>query len=247
MYNTYRENDTSRLKLTLLCHSSAVEEAVEKSTDSNGEVLEDEFGKCKTFQKISISEHDRVITLKKIVEKKFGILTKDQILVYKDQILKSDLKSLSFYGLRQFSRIHIFDERDIKDNDEEDLYGIYQDTNLIQFNDSGEQKIKRKKEKVENIHNELSSKSSKSSSSSQTNSSFEKPQENSTRYQELTRRPSIKRMESKRSNSVLCGDRNLYSQNYYNHHYPRENKYLTMSNYRRLDELFDQNVHIANY
>lgn len=229
-----------------MCHSSAVEEAIEKNKNLNGEVLEDEFGKCKTFQKISIAENDRVITLKKIVERKFGIQTKDQILVYKDQILKSDLKPLSFYGLRQFSRIHIFDDRDIKDNDEEDLYGIYQDTNMIQLNDSGEQKNFRKNEKAV-ITSEYSSKSSKSSSSSQTNSSFENPQLNINKYpDELRRRPSISRMESKRSNSALHGDPNLYSKNYYNP-YSRENKYATMSRYRRLDELFDQKVHIANY
>jgi hypothetical protein len=81
---------------------------------------------CKTFSKIIISVNDRVISLKKIVETKFGISCKDQILVYKDKILKSDLKSLNSFNIRQYSRIHIFDERDIKANANDigdDLYG----------------------------------------------------------------------------------------------------------------------------
>ena len=80
------------------------------------EVYEDEHGKCSTFCKIGILATDRLITLKKIVEKKFGILCDDQIIVYKDKILKNDLKTLQNYHLKQFSRIHIFDERDLKDN-----------------------------------------------------------------------------------------------------------------------------------
>jgi hypothetical protein len=70
--------------------------------------------------------NDRVITLKKIIETKFGISCKDQILVYKDQILKSDLKLLTSFNIRQYARIHIFDERDIKSNAKDvgdDLYG----------------------------------------------------------------------------------------------------------------------------
>ncbi len=70
--------------------------------------------------------NDRVITLKKIIETKFGISCKDQILVYKDQILKSDLKLLTSFNIRQYARIHIFDERDIKANANDvgdDLYG----------------------------------------------------------------------------------------------------------------------------
>ncbi|CAF0920262.1 unnamed protein product [Brachionus calyciflorus] len=250
LYSEHRSDEISRLKLTLLCHSSAVEEELEKNLDqnSNSEVFEDEFGKCKTFQKISISAYDRVITLKKIVERKFGILTKDQILVYKDQILKSDLKALSHYGLRQFSRIHIFDERDIKDSndEEEDLYGIYQDTNLIQSNESVEEKASKKDDtcKVSNI-----SQSTKSSSSSgQIDSSFEKTKPNRSKYYTDTRfRSSVKRMDSKRS-SVYHNEpiqngpyRNYYSQ------YPRStSKYATMKSYRKLDELFDRQININN-
>lgn len=129
--------DNTKLKLVLLCHSSIVEAQQERNTeeiDQSREVYEDEFGKCFTFSKISISMYDRVITLKKIIETKFDISTKDQILVYKDTILKNDLRSLHTYNLRQYSRIHIFDERDLKENvtdiDDDDLYGIYQELNL---------------------------------------------------------------------------------------------------------------------
>lgn len=151
----------SKIKLILLCHSSAVEES---SQDENvelrdREVYHDEYGKCSTFSKVSISVNDRVITLKKLIETKFGIACTDQILVYKDKILKNDLKPLSSYKLRQFSRVHIFDERDLKENsnnesDEDtdpahtsqlpananqhngDMFGVYQQGNFLQPNDS---------------------------------------------------------------------------------------------------------------
>jgi hypothetical protein len=130
-----------KLKLILLCHSAHIElqqqqqhlnklnESSDNSSDSyrkQPEIYEDEFGKCSTYSKISISMNDRLITLKKIVEKKFGISLDDQIIVYKDKILKNDLKLLNAFHLRQFSRIHIFDERDLKENFndcDDDLYG----------------------------------------------------------------------------------------------------------------------------
>ena len=99
---------SNKVKLILLCHSSAVEAMAEKINSEkqsdmqqsitsavgiNGgkyEVYEDEYGKCTTFSKINIPTSDRVITLKKIVETKFGISSNDQILVYKDNVLKND-------------------------------------------------------------------------------------------------------------------------------------------------------------
>ena len=124
----YRIED-DRLKLILLCHSSIVEiNQDKKDRKEKSEIYEDEHGMCKTFSKIIVSINDRVITLKKIIETKFGISCKDQILVYKDQILKSDLKLLSSFNIRQYARIHIFDERDIKANASDfgdDLYGKY--------------------------------------------------------------------------------------------------------------------------
>jgi hypothetical protein len=65
-----------------------------------------------------------------LIENKFGIACKDQILVYKDRILKNDLQQLCHYQIRQFSRLHVFDARDIKANADDldcDLYGIYQE------------------------------------------------------------------------------------------------------------------------
>lgn len=245
IYSDHPDSELPRLKITLLCHSSAVEEKKGNSDD----VFEDEFGKCKTFQKISISVFDRVITLKKIVEKKFGILTKDQILVYKDQILKSDLKPLSHYGLKQFSDVHIFDERDIKDsNDEEDLYGIYQDTNQINLSESVVQRTEKKQantNKSEAII-ELSSKSTKSSSS-QVDTSFDNPQASKSKYSNVEYRRGPKRMESKRSTSVYHNDLPPARSYYANSHYANSNQYGTMTKYRRLDELFDRQININKY
>lgn len=231
----------SRLKLTLLCHSSAVEEAQEKDSEKNDQVLDDEFGKCKTFQKISISGNDRVITLKRIVEKKFGIFTKDQILVYKDQILRNDLRPLSYYGLKQFSKIHIFDERDIKDsNDEEDIYGIYQDTNLINETD----KINKcnKEEAKKSQLSQMVSKASKSSS--QTNLSFENSSNRSTYSNETSYWTPFRRMGPKRSSIHYTAQR-LPKKNYYSQ-YPIKTKYATL-NYRKLDELFDRKISLQDY
>ena len=130
MYSNPKVLIDEKLKLILLCHSAQIEQnntsqysskskndlSENENSDSprQPEIYEDEFGKCSTYSKISISANDRLITLKKIVEKKFGINLEDQIIVYKDKILKNDLKILSSFHLRQYSRIHIFDERDLK-------------------------------------------------------------------------------------------------------------------------------------
>ena len=130
MYSSPKILIDEKLKLILLCHSAQIEQnsTTEYSSKSKNdlsenensdslrqpEIYEDEFGKCSTYSKISISANDRLIILKKIVEKKFGINLEDQIIVYKDKILKNDLKLLSSFHLRQYSRIHIFDERDLK-------------------------------------------------------------------------------------------------------------------------------------
>lgn len=216
--------------------------------DDSKQVLEDEFGNCRTFQKISISENDRVITLKRIIEKKFGIFTKDQILVYKDQILRNDLRPLNYYGLRQFSRIHIFDERDIKDsNDEEDIYGIYQDTNLIH---EAENKSKHQEVKKNQIKSEPVSKTSKSSLSSETNLNFENTSnysnENSRHVYSNDKSSSapFNRMGSKRM-SINYTTKSRPSRNYYTQ-YPSKNKYATL-NYRKLDELFDRQINLKEY
>lgn len=140
----------AKLKLILLCHSSAVEASMDKTgldlvsderiSATKFDTYEDEYGKCSTFSKIGIPANDRVITLKKIIETKFGISCNDQILVYKDNVLKNDLKPLSFYRLKQYSRIHIFDQRDIKENaSDDDLFGIYQDASLNTLIDAGKQ------------------------------------------------------------------------------------------------------------
>lgn len=137
------QQQPTKLKLILLCHSSAVETSLEEGgshassrdndddeeNDGDKEIYQDEYGKCSTFSKINISASDRVITLKKLIENRFGIACDDQILVYKDKILNSDLKLLSHYKLRQFARIHIFDERDIKEsdgNEDDSMFGVYQ-------------------------------------------------------------------------------------------------------------------------
>ena len=132
-----------KLKLILLCHSASVEQTRSKkdlseteNSDSfkQPEIYEDEFGKCATYSKISISSNDRLITLKKIVEKKFGVGLEDQIIVYKDKILKNDLKILSSFHMRQYSRVHIFDERDLKENfndNDDEVYGTYSNANTM--------------------------------------------------------------------------------------------------------------------
>ena len=126
-------NDT--LKLVLLCHSAEIEarmrvDQTQKERKQYYEVYEDEHGECTTFSKICISGNDRLITLKKIVEKKFGIACSHQIIVYKDKIMKNDLKFLYEFNLKQHARIHIFDERDLDENMNEirdDMYGVYQE------------------------------------------------------------------------------------------------------------------------
>lgn len=137
------QQSIQKLKLILLCHSSAVETSLEENPEAinninkDKEIYQDEYGKCSTFSKISIATNDRVITLKKLIENRFGIACDDQILVYKDKILNNDLKPLSSYKLRQFSRIHIFDERDIKDSgamnaSDDEIFGVYQQGNFSQ-------------------------------------------------------------------------------------------------------------------
>ena len=134
------QQQQQKLKLILLCHSSAVECSLEDENNSDrnsdkDEIYQDEYGKCSTFSKVNISPMDRVVTLKKLIESRFGIACDDQILVYKDKILNNDFKVLSHYKLRQFSRIHIFDERDIKEsdgNEDDSLFGVYQQSNFNQ-------------------------------------------------------------------------------------------------------------------
>lgn len=103
--------------------------------DDLDEYEEDEFGnKCQTYTQLDIMSNDRIITLKKLIQKKFSLDMNDQILVYKDKIIRNDLRQLFACGItRQYSRVHVFDKRDIKsDQDEADLlskancYGIYQ-------------------------------------------------------------------------------------------------------------------------
>ena len=187
-----------KLKLVLLCHSSIVELNQKKKNSNGNEVYEDEHGKCKTFSKIAISMNDRVISLKKIVENKFGISCKDQILVYKDQILKSDLKLLHSFNIRQYSRIHIFDERDVKENAidiEEDIYGIYQDAELFQNNDTTQSKEETRENRENLLKNkspskallndveEAGSKKSSITSSSSSSASSSSPTESSSDYE----------------------------------------------------------------
>ena len=126
---------TDILKLVLLCHSAEIEakmrvDNTQKERKQYYEVYEDEHGECATFSKICISGNDRLITLKKIIENKFGIACSHQIIVYKDKIMKNDLKFLYEFNLKQHSRIHIFDERDLDENMNEirdDVYGVYEE------------------------------------------------------------------------------------------------------------------------
>jgi hypothetical protein len=132
MNDDYFYDSNSKLKLILLCHSATVEahksqynrtkynsKEDEDEDEDEEQSYEDEYGKCSTFSKIIISPNDRIVILKKIVEKKFGICPEDQILIYKDKVLKSDLKPLSHHNIKQFAKIHIFDERDINNDDNE--------------------------------------------------------------------------------------------------------------------------------
>lgn len=210
-------------------------------------MFEDEYGKCTTFHKIGISINDRVITLKKIVEKRFGVLTKDQILVYKDKVLKSDLKLLNHYNLRQFSRIHIFDERDLKEDEpdlEEDLYGVYQDANSIQANETKDQPAQI--EATETFKKQILHKVNNMSSSfsSQTDSNYEENRKYRTvggfNETESEFKPA-RHYETRRSSPELKSTR---SNNYKK---IQNNKYSTASRYRRLDEIFDRQINLNDY
>jgi hypothetical protein len=149
----------NKLKLTLLCHSSVVDEQLPLRLErENGEARSGSGGEHGEYN-ISISSADRLITLKKIAEAKFGIECAQQILVHRDHILEAELRQLNQCGLRHGSLVHIFDKRDVSDtlpttttttkcsrksysitkaniiNDEEDdhdqaEYGIYQDLSL---------------------------------------------------------------------------------------------------------------------
>ena len=81
--------------------------------------------------KISVQITDCIEKLKKIVEKVFGIPCSEQLLVYKDKMLRTDSKQMYQYRLRNNSRIHIFDKRDVKENinelDLEEAYYVDQD------------------------------------------------------------------------------------------------------------------------
>lgn len=92
------------------------------------EIYEDEYGKCKTFSKIGVRYTDHIEKIKNIVQQKFQIPYCEQLLVYKDKILKHDHKQLKAYHVRNYSRIHVFDKRDVKENlDDIDPYSIDQD------------------------------------------------------------------------------------------------------------------------
>ena len=139
-----REPVEDKLKLVILVHSSEIENNSPNS---------------KTSTKISVYSNDRVITLKKIVEKKFGIACNNQIMVHEDRIMKGDLKFLNDFNLNQFDKIHIFDERDLEENIEEiedGFYGVYQDFSTLSDNsltlrsssERGEDHVTAAKQKV---------------------------------------------------------------------------------------------------
>ena len=123
-----------------------------KKTDSRStkkkqnEIYEDEYGKCKTFSKIGVRYTDHIEKIKKIVEQKFQIPYFEQLLVYKDKILKYDHKQLRAYHLRNYSRIHVFDKRDVKENlDDIDPYAIDQDFVEELVNSFSQRKLSQEK------------------------------------------------------------------------------------------------------
>jgi len=132
-----REPEEDCIKLLLLVHSSEIENSNKYKKSFRQELFEDEHGKCSTFFKIKIFSDDRVNTLKKIVERKFGISCRNQVLVHEDRIMNNDSKFLFDFKLRQLDKIHIFDNRDIEDNIDEiedELYGVYQEFSNISDN-----------------------------------------------------------------------------------------------------------------
>jgi len=132
-----REPEEDCLKLLLLVHSSEIENSLKNKKSFRQELFEDEHGKCSTFTKINIFANDRVNTLKKIVEKKFGIACNNQILVHEDRIMNNDAKFLYDFKLRQLDKIHVFDERDLEENIDEienELYGVYEDFSILSDN-----------------------------------------------------------------------------------------------------------------
>jgi len=208
---------------------------------------------------------DRVITLKKIVETKYGISTRHQILVYKDKILKIDLKTLSAYNVRQFSRIHVFDARDLKENVnemEENMYGIYQDAELfeqVNSNSSSNSSLEFKeintprKNAMPSLRSQNSSPAYEFSSTSQTELTYEP-------YVEKT--PSVERSRRKKNYRTTAVDSSVrYKQQaddytntyrplnsrtlnrrgsisakeYYNNIEEQENDFFPSSTYRRRD------------
>jgi hypothetical protein len=152
------------MSLVILCHSAALEEKIEREkrkkqrsnnnrnkcinklidldSESDSESSSpdetdgdyDEEEKCSTVVQLPLYLNDRLITVKKMIEKEFSIALNYQILVYKDKILRNDLKQLHEFGLNSNSRVHVFDKRDIKEDQNEDrhvlsraeIYGIYQ-------------------------------------------------------------------------------------------------------------------------
>jgi hypothetical protein len=124
----------SKFKIILLCHSAALESYSESSTDEDyQEKFKDEYGQCTTFTKISVYGTDHLESIKKLVEKKFGIPYKEQLLVHHDKVMRSDYKQLFQYSIKSLSRIHVFDKRDVKDNihEIEDEEPYYVDTDFL--------------------------------------------------------------------------------------------------------------------
>ena len=243
-----------------MCHSATVEESkinlsndeelnTDESLRQKEEIYEDEFENCSTFCKISISSSDRLITLKKIVEKKFGISFDDQIIVYKDKILKYDLKTLQNYHFKQYSRIHIFDERDLKENVyelEDEVYDS-EDNSSSKIDEKKAFKEKEKKIKPSNPRKEKSS-----------------VQRKIERSKEITNHKKEMRPEAIFSQSTSTSATNYsyyYNDFQNNYNLNQNNKYYTISkrsntaidNYytsprtRNLENMFDKKLNLYGY
>lgn len=129
--NAYDDIDENGNYIRRRLNSSKTRSSSKNSRYKNEQIYEDEYGKCKTFSKIGVKYEDRIEKIKNIIQEKFNIPYEEQLLVYKDKILKSDNKTLKHYHVRNYGRIHVFDKRDVKENlnefDDIDPYCIDED------------------------------------------------------------------------------------------------------------------------
>ena len=126
-YNTHLGSQREeKVKILLICYSSEIDKnslIIKKPIIK--EICEDDYDKCSAYLKANVYSSDRVCDLKKMVEKKFGLSTRNQVMVYQDNIIKDSSKLVFSYHMEHMDKIHVFDERDFDENIHELEHAIY--------------------------------------------------------------------------------------------------------------------------